>query len=200
MRKEIQHSPQHYATRHFVEFKKQAVVHFEALYSYAYSLTNELEEADDLVQDTYLRALRFHDKYEFGTNLKAWLFSILRNSFINKYRKKTKEPYKVDYEDVQNFYETLQQHDSTTYTTQEDVYNNTFSDEISNALNKLPERYRTVVILCDIENYTYEEISEFIECPIGTVRSNLHRARKMLYKELEPSLSQKGYKITKQRA
>ena len=89
----------------YAEFEKEAVPHLDAVYNFALRMTGDEDDADDLVQETYLKAFRFFDKFENGTNCKAWLFRILKNSFINDYRKTTKEPNKVDYDDIQNFYE-----------------------------------------------------------------------------------------------
>ena len=91
----------------YVDFDAEVISHMSALKSFALKMTNDLEESEDLVQDTLLKAFRFFDKFEKGTNAKAWLFQIMKNSFINNYRKTTREPYKVDYEDVQNFYEKI---------------------------------------------------------------------------------------------
>ena len=89
------------------EFEKEAVPHMDALYNYALKMTGDSDDASDLIQETYLKAFRFWDKFEKGTNCKAWLFRILKNTYINTYRKQTKEPDKVDYEDVENFYENV---------------------------------------------------------------------------------------------
>lgn len=165
----------------YQEFENEAIPHLPALKSFALKLTNDPEEADDLVQDTMLKAFRFFDQFERGTNSKAWLFQIMKNSFINNYRKNSKEPDKIDYEDVQNFYENIQAEDVKTVHFETDAFHDILDDEIANALSALPDDFRTVVFLSDIEGYSYEEIADFIDVPLGTVRSRLHRARKMLY-------------------
>lgn len=180
------------------EFEKEIIPHTELLFNYAMRLTGDSDDADDLVQDTLLKAFRFFDKFEKGTNSKAWLYRILKNSYINEYRRQVKEPVKVDYDDVQNFYENIQASDVKTRHYEEDSFNNLLDDNVSNAIAKLPEDFRTVIILSDIEGYTYEEISGFIDCPVGTVRSRLHRARKMLYSQLYDYADNKGY-ITKKK-
>lgn len=162
-------------------FETEAVPHLPALKSFALKLTNDPEEADDLVQDTMLKAFRFFDQFERGTNSKAWLFQIMKNSFINNYRKNSKEPDKIDYDDVQNFYENIQSDEVKTVHFETDAFHDILDDEIANALSALPDDFRTVVFLSDIEGYSYEEIADFIDVPLGTVRSRLHRARKMLY-------------------
>lgn len=174
------------------EFEEEALPHMEALHAYALKLTNDSDEADDLVQDTMLKAYRFFDKFEKGTNCKAWLFQIMKNSFINNYRKSTKEPDKVDYEDVQNFYENIKAEEVKSSHFEGDAFNDILDDEIVNALSTLPDDFRTIVFLSDIEGYSYEEIASFLDCPIGTVRSRLHRARKMLYALLYTYAQNKG--------
>ncbi|NMB82186.1 MAG: sigma-70 family RNA polymerase sigma factor [Ignavibacteria bacterium] len=177
----------------YSEFESEALPHLNALQSYALKLTNDPEEADDLVQDTMLKAFRFFDKFEKGTNCKAWLFQIMKNSFINNYRKSSKEPDKVDYEDVQNFYENIKSDDVKSSHFEDDAFNDILDDEIVSALSTLPDDFRTIVFLSDIEGYSYEEIADFLDCPIGTVRSRLHRARKMLYALLYTYASDKGF-------
>lgn len=175
------------------DFEREALPHIDALYNFALRMTGNSDDADDLVQETYLKAFRFFDKFEKGTNCKAWLFRILKNSYINDYRKQTKEPDKVDYDDIQNFYENIKISDIKTQHTEEDAFNKLMEDDISSALALLPEDFRTVIILSDIEGFTYEEIADFVDCPIGTVRSRLHRARKMLYAKLYGYAKHKGF-------
>ena len=181
----------------YADFEKEAIPHMTSIYNFAVRLTGDADDANDLVQETFLKAFRFFDKFERGTNCKAWLFRILKNSFINDYRKQTKEPDKVDYEDVQNFYETItaDEIDSTHY--EHDAFSNLLDDEISKAIEKLPEDFRTVIILNDIEGFTYEEIADFVDIPVGTVRSRLHRARKMLYSQLYDYAKEKGYLVNR---
>ncbi|HOJ37200.1 MAG TPA: sigma-70 family RNA polymerase sigma factor [Ignavibacteriales bacterium] len=119
---------------------------------------------------------------------------MLKNTFINDYRKISRSPDRVDYEDVQNFYESISPSDVQTQHITADLFENTFDDEITNALNSLPEEFRTVIILSDIEEFTYEEIADIINCPVGTIRSRLHRARKMLYSKLNKYAEKKGFK------
>lgn len=177
----------------YAEFEKEAVPHLDAVYNFALRMTGDEDDADDLVQETYLKAFRFFDKFEKGTNCKAWLFRILKNSFINDYRKTTKEPNKVDYDDVQNFYENIKADEVETQHYEEDAFANLLDDDVSKAITELPEDFRTVVILSDIEGFTYEEIADFVDIPVGTVRSRLHRARKMLYVQLFDYAKNKGF-------
>jgi RNA polymerase sigma-70 factor (ECF subfamily) len=174
------------------EFEAEAVPHMDVLYNFALRTTGNENDARDLLQETYLKAYRFWDKYEKGTNIRAWLFRIMKNSYINRYRKETKEPDKVDYEDIENFYNLIRAESTDPNDLQQQLYGNLLGDEVTKALQSLPDDFRTVVILCDIEGLTYEEIAEFIECPIGTVRSRLHRGRKLLQEKLFEYAKQQG--------
>lgn len=177
----------------YEDFQREAIPHMNAVFNYALKITGDEDDANDLVQETYLKAFRFFDKFEKGTNCKAWLFRILKNSYINDYRKNIKEPNKVDYEDVQNFYENIQPNEISTNHFEQDAFSKLLDDEITKVMSTLPEDFRTVIILSDIEGFTYEEISEFVDIPVGTVRSRLHRARKMLYSLLYDYAKDKGY-------
>lgn len=161
-------------------FEREMLPHIKALYHFAYRLSGDEDDANDLVQDTYLKAFRFFGSYEHGSNAKAWLFRILKNSFINNYRKTTKEPPKIDYEEAETFLNTGKASYAPTVDGREKLYGGMIGDEVATALNALPIDFRTVIILCDIEEFSYEEIAKIIDIPIGTVRSRLHRARKML--------------------
>jgi RNA polymerase sigma-70 factor, ECF subfamily len=175
------------------EFEREALPHMDALYNFALRMTGDGDDANDLVQDTFLRAFRFFDKFEKGTNCKAWLFRIMKNTFINSYRKKSKEPDKVDYEDVENFYENAKPSSTDSAHLEKEIYDNLLDDDISSAIASLPDDFKTVIILSDIEGFTYDEIADFIDCPVGTVRSRLHRARKMLFAKLHKYAHDKGY-------
>lgn len=175
------------------EFEKEAVPHMDILYNYALRMTGNRDDADDLLQETYLKAYRFWDKYEKGTNIRAWLFRIMKNSYINRYRKETKEPDTVDYDKIQNYYSTIRDESADPNDLQEKIFGGLLEDDVAYALESLPEDFRTVVILCDIEGLTYEEIAEFVACPIGTIRSRLHRGRKMLRTKLFEYARKRGY-------
>lgn len=185
--------PQHNSPLH-ERFEKEFLPHLEALHSFAFHLCYNEEDADDLVQETFLKAFRFIDKFEEGTNAKAWLFKILKNAYINQYRKESKRPARVDYEDVAVYNEEEEGQVSGYYDLREDVFEKMIGDEVSTALNLLPEEFRTVILLCDIEGFSYEEISKIIDIPIGTVRSRLFRARNMLKEKLVKYASSIGYK------
>ena len=177
------------------EFKKEALPHIGLLYNYAYKMTGNSDDADDLLQETYLRAYRFFHKFEKGTNCKAWLFRIMKNLFINNYRKNQKTPGQVDYDEIENFFETIKSERLDTGDLQEKVFNNLLDDEVTRALNSLQDDFKTVIILCDLEGLSYEEIADFVQCPIGTVRSRLHRARKLLAQKLYRYAKEKGYDV-----
>jgi RNA polymerase sigma-70 factor (ECF subfamily) len=175
------------------EFEREAIPHSDILYNYALRMTGNADDARDLLQETFLKAFRFWDKYEKGTNVRAWLFRIMKNTYINVYRKAVKEPDTVDYNDIQNFYDVIRENSTDSNDLQEKLFGHLLDDDVTKALEALPEEFRTVVILCDIEGLTYEEIAEFVECPVGTVRSRLHRGRKLLYAKLFEYAKKRGF-------
>jgi RNA polymerase sigma-70 factor (ECF subfamily) len=167
------------------KFEKEAMIYLDSLYNLSLNLTRNPNDAKDLVQETYYKAYKFYYQFQEGTSLKAWLFKILKNTFINLYRKKVKEPEKVDYEKVEPFISLLQDNNSDVTNIEENILLNKFlSDDVTSALNKLPDDFKTVVLLSDLEGFSYKEISEIMDCPIGTVRSRLSRGRRMLQKIL----------------
>lgn len=174
-------------------FDREFLPILRALYNFAYRLTLDGDDARDLVQETYLRAYRSIDSFRKGTNAKAWLFRILKNNFINDYRRKRREPVKVDYQDVESSYNAEEGGRSMSEELRVDTLRNLMGDEISNALNALDEDFRTVIILCDLEDFKYEEIAEIMDIPIGTVRSRLHRARNLLKEKLAQYAKEMGY-------
>lgn len=175
------------------EFEQQTLPHMEVLYNYALRTTGNREDANDLLQETFLKAYRFWDKFEQGTNLRAWLFRIMKNTYINSYRKEVKEPETVDYDEIEGFYNLIRDQSSDDNDLQEKMFGQLLDDDVSHALESLPEEFRTVVILCDIEGLAYEEIAEFLQVPVGTVRSRLHRGRKLLYTHLYNYAKQRGF-------
>ena len=174
-------------------FEDELLPHADALYNFAYHLTYNEADANDLVQETFMKAFRFLNSYDSGTNAKAWLFKILKNGFINEYRKKKKKPNKIDYEDVLVFQDSDEDNSAAVYDLREDVFDGMLGDEITIALNKLPIDFKTVILLCDIEGFSYEEIAKIIDIPIGTVRSRLHRARNMLKDSLRNYAIEMGF-------
>lgn len=175
-------------------FEQELLPHADALYNFAYHLTYHEADANDLVQETFMKAFRFIHSFDSGTNAKAWLFKILKNGFINDYRKKKKEPQKVDFEDVIAYQDADDENSVVGFDLGEDVFDGMLGDEITIALNRLPIDFKTVILLCDIEGFSYEEIAKIIDIPIGTVRSRLHRARNMLKESLKEYAEKMGYK------
>jgi RNA polymerase sigma-70 factor (ECF subfamily) len=175
-------------------FEAEFMPQIDALYTFAFHLTLNEEDANDLVQETYLKAFRFIDKYHEGTNAKAWLFKILKNAFINQYRRKSKQPTRVDYEEIVNYHDEEDSQYSSYMDLREDMFQHMMGDEVTEAINSLPVDFRVVILLCDIEGFTYEEIAKIIDIPIGTVRSRLHRARNMLKEKLKEYAESLGYK------
>ena len=176
-------------------FDQEFMPQIDSMYNFAYRLTNDEDDANDLLQDTYMKAFRFINSFQQGTNAKAWLFRILKNSFINDYRKKSKEPSKIDYQEVESVYNSND--DAKIESTSDlriEAVQDLIGDEVATALNSLPVDFRTVIILCDIEGFTYEEMAKILDIPIGTVRSRLHRARNLLKEKLRSYAKTMGYK------
>lgn len=178
-------------------FEAELLPIIDPLYNFAFRLTLDEDDANDLVQETYLKAYRFFEYFEQGTNAKAWLFRILKNSFINDFRKKSKQPAKVDYSEVESYYNTEGNDGDAEIATTSDMRSQSvqelIGDEVASALNSLPVDFRTVIILCDLEGFTYEEMAKILDIPIGTVRSRLHRARNFLKEKLEGYAKTMGY-------
>lgn len=180
-------------SRKQLAFNDEIIPHLDSLYNFALHLTTDPSDAEDLVQDTIVKAFRFFDSYEKGTNAKAWLFRILKNSFINNYRKNLKKPQSVDYDEVSSYYESVRAERTDTTDLESIMFRNLMDDNFSSALAKLPEDFRTVVLLCDVDGFTYEEISNMLDVPIGTIRSRLHRGRNLLKTELYEYAKKRGY-------
>lgn len=175
------------------EFNVEIIPHLDVLYNFALRLTTDPNDAEDLVQDTIVKAYRFFSSYEKGTNAKAWLFRILKNSFINNYRRVASRPQEVDYDEVSSYYENIRAERTETSDAEKLMFEGLMDDDVSIALSRLPEDFRTVVMLCDIENYTYEEIANMLDVPIGTIRSRLHRGRNLLKTQLLEYAKKRGY-------
>ena len=177
-------------------FHDEFMPHINSMYNFAYRLTLDSDDAKDLLQDTYLKAYRFITSFQQGTNAKAWLFRILKNSFINDYRKKSKEPSKVDYQEVESFYNSDEVDRQITPDLRVEALQDMIGDEISDALNSLDIDFKTVIILADLEEFKYDEMAKILDIPIGTVRSRLHRARNLLKEKLSEYAKKMGYKNT----
>jgi RNA polymerase sigma-70 factor, ECF subfamily len=174
-------------------FEHEAMAHADLLYNYALRMTGSPEDADDLVQETFMKAYRFWESYEPGTNIRAWLFRILKNSYINRYRKEVREPETIDYDEGKCLFIAGRDDMPGVYDLQNAIFDHLLDDQVTEAVGRLPETFRTVVILSDIEGLTYEEIAHFIDCPLGTVRSRLHRGRKLLSATLSEYAREHGY-------
>ncbi len=174
-------------------FTNETLPHRNALYNYALKISGNSDDAQDLVQETYYKAYRHFDKFQSGTNSKAWMFMILKNSFINDYRKSKREPYKLDYEQIQNFYDNVKSDRAQENNLDKEFYNDLLDDELTEAIDQLPAKMREVFLLCDLDGNSYEETAELVGCPVGTVRSRLHRARHMLQETLMDYAKEKGF-------
>ena len=174
-------------------FERELFPLMDALYNFAFHLTYDEDDANDLVQETFLKAYRFIDSYQEGTNAKAWLFKILKNAFINDYRKKSRQPNRVDYEDFSSYQEADDESPSEYVDLRQEVFRGLIGDEVTKAITELPVDFKTVILLCDVEDFSYEEIASIIDIPIGTVRSRLHRARNILKEKLRKYAEKEGY-------
>jgi len=179
------------------DFHRAALEHMDSLYSTALRLCSHEKDAEDLVQDTYLKALRFRDKFQDGTNLKAWLFKILTNTFINKYRRKVRERRILDDgADVSNNEEVILRGGNGEKTDPEREYlSRALAEDLQKALAQIPSDFRMAVLLADVEEFSYREIADIMECPIGTVMSRIFRGRRLLQKQLVDQAIAAGFLI-----
>jgi RNA polymerase sigma factor (sigma-70 family) len=173
-------------------FEREFFPLMDAVYTFAVRLTSDVVQAEDLVQETYLKAWRFLDRYAEGTNAKAWLFRICRNAFINEYRLRLRQPYKVDYEDIVVYHNEDDPATPRFAGLHSEMGDHLLGDEVTRAINALSPGFRLVVLL-DLEEFTYEEIAAIADIPIGTVRSRLHRARNILAAHLKDYAEAQGY-------
>ncbi|MBA3711856.1 MAG: sigma-70 family RNA polymerase sigma factor [Pyrinomonadaceae bacterium] len=173
------------------QFEAVALPFTKSIYNTALRLTHRPEDASDLVQETFLRAYRTFSNFTPGTNCKAWLFTIMYSVFVNKYRKAQREPQLVSIAELEEkFHRSL----ATTEWDERVARNLTeFGTEVDQALNGLPESFRLAVLLVDVEEMSYEEAADVLQCPVGTVRSRLFRARKLLFLELQQFARNKGH-------
>ena len=177
-------------------FTDLAMEHMPALYSAALRMTRNVADAEDLVQETYLKAYRAFGSFTEGTNLKAWLYRILTNTYINSYRAAKRRPEISEVEDVEDLYlyRRLSSGDGAAAgRSAEDEALATFTDdEVKAALESLPDAFRIAVLLADVEGFSYKEIADITEVPIGTVMSRIHRGRRALQKALHEFAQQRG--------
>ena len=177
------------------EFQSLIAPHLASLYSTALRMTHNQSDAEDLVQDTLYKAFRAFDQYQKNTNFRAWAFRILVNTYITAYRKAIRQPQKVSYDDLEEFYlfKKLDETVSLQETAKEDFLENFFEDDVKDALENLPYQFRLVVLLCDVEGFSYNEIANIIDAPLGTVMSRLYRGRKLLQRYLWNYAKKRGY-------
>ncbi|HXV73020.1 MAG TPA: sigma-70 family RNA polymerase sigma factor [Acidimicrobiia bacterium] len=177
-------------------FERDALQYSRQLYSAAMRMARNPADAEDLVQETFLKAYRAYDTFEEGTNLKAWLYRILTNTYINKYRKESRRPAETDLGDVEDLYlyRRLGSDDTAdvSRTTEDRVLDGLVESDIKAAVEELPENFRMPVLLADLEGFSYKEIAEILDIPIGTVMSRLHRGRKAMQKRLWEFASKRG--------
>jgi RNA polymerase sigma-70 factor (ECF subfamily) len=178
------------------QFTDQAFQHMGALYSAALRMTRSPADAEDLVQETYLKAYRSWHSYQQGTNLKAWLYRILTNTFINSYRSKKRRPEQTDLDEVEDLYLYRRlgglEAAAASRSAEDDVMDLFTDSEVKGAVEALPDQFRMAVLLADVEGFSYKEIAEILDVPIGTVMSRLHRGRKALQKALFDFGTQRG--------
>ncbi len=177
------------------QFTELAMEHMPALYSAALRLTRNPADAEDLVQETYLRAYRGFGGFTEGTNLRAWLYRILTNTYINAYRAARRRPEVADVEDVEDLYlyHRLAAPDgSSNRSAEEEALASFTDDEVKAAIESLPDVFRIAVLLADVEGFSYKEIAEITDVPIGTVMSRIHRGRRALQKALHGFAESRG--------
>ncbi len=181
------------------EFEKACLEHLDPLYASALKLTRSAHDAEELVQDTYLKAFRFADKFEWGTNLKAWLFRIQTNAFINEYRHKRHERRYLERAATEPIYDEVFNKEARAYSTNPEAHAFTrfFKEDLDRALEELPDDFRTVIVLSDLNGFSYKEIAKIVGCPVGTVMSRLHRGRRLLQRELVDHAVEAGIRVTR---
>ncbi|AWV91497.1 RNA polymerase subunit sigma-24 [Bradymonas sediminis] len=175
-------------------FQDTAMGYIDELYASALRYTKNERDAEDLVQETFLKAYNNWDRYQQGTNCRAWLFTILTNTFINKYRRKKKEREILNADDLRPIEQFFFNRENTSFydSPSQDVVHGSFSQDIKDALGSLSEEFRTVVVLADLNDFSYKEVAHILDCPVGTVMSRLFRGRKMMRRALVDTAYDRG--------
>lgn len=176
------------------EFETTAMVHTDELYATALRLTKNERDAEDLLQDTFLKAFAFFHRFQKNTNCRAWLFKILTNTFINTYRRKSKEREILGADDLRAVEENLISRDRTHihYNPEKGLMRKLFSEDVRRALEQVPIEFRMVVVLADLQDFSYKDIAYILNCPVGTVMSRLFRGRKLMRKQLAEFAYEEG--------
>ena len=184
------------------EFTTEAMQYAQSLYSTALRMTRNQSDAEDLVQETYLKAFRSYGSFETGTNLKAWLFRILTNTFINTYRAKQRRPQESDLGSVEDLflYKRLPSLAGLSESAEEQLLDLFPAAEVREAIENLPETFLLPMLLNDVEGFSYKEVAEILDIPIGTVMSRLHRGRKTMQEALYDYASQRNLITEKDKA
>jgi RNA polymerase sigma-70 factor (ECF subfamily) len=176
------------------QFEAEALPHMDALYRTALRMTKNQTDAEDLVQETMVKAYRFWDKFEPGSNCRAWLFKIMTNIFINEYRSKSRTPVSVNLDDIDdNFLYGQLATVTPDRNPEEELFAKIFDDDVKKAIEELPDDFRLVVVLSFLEGFSYQEIADIVDLQLGTVKSRLHRGRKLLQKKLYDYAVKNGY-------
>ncbi|MFQ5498194.1 MAG: sigma-70 family RNA polymerase sigma factor [Candidatus Zixiibacteriota bacterium] len=176
------------------EFETEALPHMDALLRTALRMTKNQSDSEDLVQEAYVKAYRFWDKFESGSNCRAWMFKIMTNIFINDYRSKSRSPMSVNVDDIDDSF-LYGQLASTPETDnpEKQLFAKVFDDDVKKAIEELPDDFRLVVVLSFLEGFSYQEIADIADLQLGTVKSRLHRGRKLLQKKLLDYAIKNGY-------
>lgn len=175
-------------------FETEALPHMDALYRTALRMTKNEGDAEDLVQEAFVKAYRFWDKFELGSNCRAWLFKIMTNIFINDYRSKSRSPMAINVDDIDdNFLYGQLAVGGKEQNPEKDLFYKIFDDDVKKAIEELPDDFRLVVVLSFLEGFSYQEIADITDLQLGTVKSRLHRGRKLLQKELYEYAIKNGY-------